>query len=156
MPAVVLTDRLSIADYRRRSRQVRARYVGQPGRMYQELTAISGRSLVPAEVTKHSKAGDFARLIASKMDGSTLRYSARLALLRQAEQTGIDRFEANLIIAAVVHRADTSAPDQNPMETRTELPPVNRNCPPPWKLMILTALATQAVIFAGAWLVFWR
>jgi len=155
MSAAVLTSRYSIADYCRLSRQARARYGGQPRRMYQELSAISGRSLVPCEVTKPSQAGAFARLVASQMDGTTLRYSARQALLRQAEQTGIDRFEANLIIAAVVHRTSRSDAATQSTDEQTELPP-DRSCPPPWKLMILTAIATQAIIVAGAWFFFWR
>jgi hypothetical protein len=150
-----LTDRLSTADYRRRSRQVRARYFGQPRRMYQELSALSGRSIAPSDIARPSKTGDFARLVASTMDGPALRYSARLALLRQAEQTGIDRFEANLMIAAIVHRAGKNPNQVQTMDQPMEIPPA-RDVAPPWKLMILTAVVTQAVIVAGAWLVFWR
>jgi len=50
-------------------------------------------------------ASAFAALVASRMDGPILRYSARLSLLREAARRKIDRFEANLIIAAVQHRA---------------------------------------------------
>jgi hypothetical protein len=47
----------------------------------------------------------FARCVAAAMDGPILRYSSRLDLMRQARRTGIAPFEANLIIAAVQHRA---------------------------------------------------
>jgi hypothetical protein len=43
----------------------------------------------------------FAGMVLAKMEGRLLRYSARLSLLKQAAAMGIERFEANLIIAAV-------------------------------------------------------
>lgn len=42
------------------------------------------------------------------MEGGLLRYSARAELLRRSVELGIDRFEANLIIAAVQHRLTES------------------------------------------------
>ena len=50
-------------------------------------------------------AGRFAALVADSMDGNVIRYSQRLELLRKAWGMDIPRFEANLIIAAVQHRA---------------------------------------------------
>ena len=41
------------------------------------------------------------------MTGGVLPYSRRVALLRVARKLGINRFEANLIIAAVQHREPT-------------------------------------------------
>jgi hypothetical protein len=38
-------------------------------------------------------------------NGLLLRYSQRLELLRMGEQTGLSRFQANLVIAAIQHEA---------------------------------------------------
>ncbi len=43
-------------------------------------------------------------MVVSAVEHSTLRYSRRLQLLREAQRLGIERFEANLIIAMVQHR----------------------------------------------------
>jgi hypothetical protein len=58
-------------------------------------------------VTPVGPAQLFAQSVGRQMtDGSAgvLRYTARLQLLREAQQHGIDRFDANLLIAAVQHR----------------------------------------------------
>lgn len=63
-----------------------------------------------------SPADDFAAHITRKIHGGVLCYSDRLELLGAANDLGIGRFEANLIIAAVQHRlgaarlSETSAP----------------------------------------------
>jgi hypothetical protein len=49
----------------------------------------------------------FAAMVADALDGPVLLYAARAKLLRLAGRMGISRFEANLIIAAVLHRATT-------------------------------------------------
>ena len=49
-------------------------------------------------------AGCFAELVERQIQGGILRYSARLWLLKQAALRKIERFEANLIIAAVENR----------------------------------------------------
>jgi hypothetical protein len=46
----------------------------------------------------------FGRLAAEQIEDGVLSYSRRLQLLRTAQEMGIGRFEANLIIAAVQHR----------------------------------------------------
>src|SRR5437660_7727174 len=50
-------------------------------------------------------ATDFAQWVQLQLDGPVLRYSARLLLLQEAQRRGLGRFEANLIIAGVLHRA---------------------------------------------------
>jgi hypothetical protein len=47
----------------------------------------------------------FAKQVADVLDGQQLRYSNRLRLIKHAEAIGIRRFDANLIIALVQHRA---------------------------------------------------
>ena len=48
---------------------------------------------------------------------SPLRYSQRLALLKEAGQRGIGRFEANLIIASVQHRLKLNTPAATPRKS---------------------------------------
>ncbi len=46
----------------------------------------------------------FAESVVRAIEGGTLRYSRRQKLLREANRLGIERFEANLIIAVVQHK----------------------------------------------------
>ena len=52
---------------------------------------------------RSSAARDFADLVAAKLVGTVLPFSEREALVRTAAFRGINRFEANLIIATVQH-----------------------------------------------------
>ncbi|CAN5598278.1 hypothetical protein BH09PLA1_BH09PLA1_32810 [soil metagenome] len=54
---------------------------------------------------------DFARHVALATTGPFLRYSQRLQLFGLATQAGISRFDANLIIAAIEHRAGRNRTD---------------------------------------------
>jgi hypothetical protein len=81
----------------------------------------------------------FAATVEAAIAGSLLRYSQRLTLLKDAQRRGIGRFEANLIIAAVVHRAG--------IRQETTIPPTRSRLLP----VLLTVLVTQAAIVAGAW-----
>jgi hypothetical protein len=57
----------------------------------------------------------FAQEVADALDGRDLRYSQRLKLLKRANQFGIRRFDANLVIAMVQHRMKHVAqPDPSP------------------------------------------
>ena len=47
----------------------------------------------------------FLRLVGESLDGNILHYSERVRLIRVADRMGIARFEANLLIATVQHRA---------------------------------------------------
>lgn len=61
-------------------------------------------------------------MVAAAMEGPVLRYSNRMSLLRAAAGMGIDRFEANLLIALVQHRTPTDAIAVEPRPRRTMLP----------------------------------
>jgi hypothetical protein len=82
----------------------------------------------------------FAQLVRNYMEGPVLRYSHRARLIRQAENRGIGRFEANLIIAAVQHEvregraADTAA-----------------GASWKWRTGVIVFVATQAAIAIGWW-----
>ena len=56
----------------------------------------------------------FAAEIERAVEGAVLRYSRRMELLRRARWLGIGRFEANLIIATVLHRrGDVAAVEES-------------------------------------------
>jgi hypothetical protein len=60
-------------------------------------------SLPPVPGIPPQAAERFARLVQSRLEGQILRLQERQLLLRTARRMGIDRFQANLIIAAVQH-----------------------------------------------------
>jgi hypothetical protein len=66
--------------------------------------------MVPAPGT----AAAFGELVERQMQCGILRYSARLALLKQAARMKIERFEANLIIAAIQNRYRPQAKPKRP------------------------------------------
>jgi len=80
----------------------------------------------------------FADAVRAQLDGPTLRYSARIHVLKQAKRHGLGRFEANLIIAAVQH------------ETRLPESRADRQEHLDW-MPLLTIAVAQASILAGVW-----
>jgi hypothetical protein len=77
------------------------------------------------------------------MDGPVLRYSRRTDLIRTAERSGIGRFEANLIIAAVQHEAGERVVVEGIRSSRRTFPS--------WLPLALAAIATQVAILLGVW-----
>ncbi len=84
-------------------------------------------------------AGRFAELVRDRMEGPVLRYSHRTRLIREAQQRGIGRFEANLVIAAVQHQVETTREVQPVASQRSWLPPM------------VGFFATQCAIVSGVW-----
>lgn len=81
---------------------------------------------------------DFALYVRGQLDGPVLRYSQRLALLKEAGRRGVGRFEANLVIASVLHARG--------MGQEYELRPT-----PGRKAPLLAGLAVQLAVVVGAW-----
>jgi hypothetical protein len=82
----------------------------------------------------------FAEEIERAMEGGVLRYSRRAALLRRAKGLGIGRFEANLLIATVLHKcgnvvATTDARDDGGG----------------WGGVVLVVATVQAAIVGAVW-----
>jgi hypothetical protein len=85
----------------------------------------------------------FADAVAAALEGGVLRYSARAELLRLAGRMRIERFEANLIIAAVQHRLRGNRLAGAHARPRTR-----------WGVgmaYFAAIVVVQAVIVAGAW-----
>jgi hypothetical protein len=101
-------------------------------------TAAVEKPIVPLPA---GAAQTFADLVRERMDGPVLRYSDRTRLLRAAERSGIGRFEANLIIAAVQHEAGEIRPASTTRETGHS-----------WmRRALVAAAATQSLIAIAVW-----
>ncbi len=94
----------------------------------------------PVVTLPEGAAGRFAHAVRERMDGPVLRYSHRTRLIRQAEQRGIGRFEANLIIAAVQHEVGAERPKA----------PV-KNVSPAWVRTALAFATMQSIIATAVW-----
>ena len=84
----------------------------------------------------------FALHVGTRLRGPVLCYSQRLDMLRVAQRLGVGRFEANLIIASVLHRAGVR------QEIEVPEPAVRRRS---WLPPVLTFALVQSLVAAGAW-----
>jgi hypothetical protein len=82
----------------------------------------------------------FGRMVADRLEGGVLRYSARAQLLAAAADMGVGRFQANLIIAAVQHQVDAA-------ETRGS----TASSPILGRLIIALVVLLQLAILLAAW-----
>jgi hypothetical protein len=101
---------------------------------WSESAILGGRS---------AAARDLADLVAARMVGSTLPWSDRKFIFRQASARHIGRFEANLIIAAVQNHLARKFPvaeSQSLITHRRRIP-----------IGILTFCAVQGAIITLAW-----
>jgi hypothetical protein len=138
--------------YRRCARRLRGRLDGNPAGLYRSLRELSdGYDKQYPNVSRRTisfapprPADDFAAKILRRIRNGVLSYSDRLHLLAVAEELGISRFDANLIIAAVQHRAQAKASP----EART-----SRFRLPGFESVIAFA-AVQASILFLVWVIF--
>jgi hypothetical protein len=136
---------LNSTDYRRAARRVRWVHRHDPQERARRL------ALLARATDAHRDAGSdairavrgFAQQVAGELDGSTLLYSRRLALLNAARRHGIRRFDANLIIAAVQDRA--------PAGHRR---PPGRSSFPSILAYLICAVLIQSTIVLIAWRLF--
>ena len=130
------TDR--VQTYCREARRLRHRLRHAPARLHRSLRQLSPTAPSPAELTPNDR---FAHSVARVVQSRTLRYSTRLKLLREAESLGIERFEANLIIAMVQHRLNAlPGPDE-----------ISRPLVRPWMVAVALQIAILLAI-ASLWL----
>lgn len=149
-------------SYRRQARRLRCRFASQPARLQQSLKRLAAQTPAPtfrpapptvaARPRAHPafvQTGAARRFADYLLDETrepmtVLRYSQRLEFFRAARRFGVSRFEANLLIAAVVERRTGAA---RPVETaESESDSVAAR---------LTAfLLVEAAVLLGAWWVF--
>jgi hypothetical protein len=141
----------SIDAYRTGARRLRCRYHNNAAMKLLALRTLSAAHdhaertrAMPTRNGAPDRLREFTdRVTCELLTGSPLRYSRRLALLNRARGLGINRFDANLMIAAVQNRApqrSSPAPAQRP---RLMLP-------------LFAFVVIQSLIVAGAWLAFAR
>ncbi len=148
--------------YRREARRLRCRYAGRPAHLHRSLRALADASPKPVTVTattsrpsrfepatglasaQSGPARNFADYLARQMTSSVLRYSQRLELLRSARRFGIGRFEANLLIAAVLERHRTRVLEAD--ETRGSSV----------VSQVAAVLAVQGALLLGVWWTLFR
>jgi len=139
------------AEYRRQARRIRGSFANAPHLRMRALRDLANRYDARRTVERRRRAptlpaqpaATFAALVRERMDGPVLRYSHRTALIHAAERSGIGRFEANLIIAAIQHEAGERAVVE---ETRP-----SRRSFPSWLPVSIAAIATQVAILLGVW-----
>jgi hypothetical protein len=136
---------MAAADYRQRARRLRSRFRNDPIRLQWSLKELSkshdrGETYPRVKSQPTSHVERFTSLVASRIDGPVLPYSMRLGLIKEAQRQGIDRFDANLIIARVQHRVPTKAVDVKSKQL------------PKWFVPLVTAAVVQSLILAGVWL----
>jgi hypothetical protein len=92
--------------YRREARRLRGRFGDEPARLCAELRRLSDRrdATCAAAIGPPDPTVVFARNVARHLQSGILPFADRLALLRGAIRSGIDRADANLIILAVQER----------------------------------------------------
>jgi hypothetical protein len=117
---------ISSDEYRRQARRLRCRYAGRPDRLQRSLKTLATRAVprqgarevcddrlvtLPPQVRPSTgPAATFVEHLAREIPSSgVLTYSSRLSLLRHAQKLGVRRFEANLLIAAVLERRRQTA-----------------------------------------------
>lgn len=113
----------STSSYRSAARRLRGRFADDPVRLQHALLDLArredagraaparGRRMEPAvrplqDIVDGEAAARFAVMVGQHLGGPVLCYEDRQSLLRAAGRLGIGRFDANLIIAAVQHRAE--------------------------------------------------
>jgi hypothetical protein len=152
------TDPDAVAlEYVRRARQLRALLGHAPSAPHRSLAQLGSaggphraRGLEGIDEPARSA---FSRDVIDRLDGTVLRQSMRRELFRLADRKGLSRFEANLVIAQVQHRAAAAdrfitgaiAGGQGLGGNRSRL--AGRALP--W----LVAAGVQAAIGIGAWIV---
>ena len=122
-------------------------------RKLRELAQRQDRSVVAPEpapsriasgVAPRSRA--FADQVKRSLDGPVLRYSQRRSLLRSARQIGMGEFEANLVIAAVLHGHRSSQTQDVPA-----LPPPHHLGKRLALAPFLVVLAVESFVAMGIW-----
>jgi hypothetical protein len=155
---------LSTDAYRHHARRLRCRYAGQPALLQRSLKALALRSSAvdkcgsTAELAGHfcrspvsAQSGDarlFARYVASSIPSGVLRYSQRLEFIRTARRFGVRRFEANLLIAAVLEQHRARGAEQVTEESPTDEGALMRG--------LSVFLVVQGALLFGTWWTLFR
>jgi hypothetical protein len=144
---------ISTDTYRREARRLRCRHAGNPLALQRSLRALAARASTgheaappPVADVSPSPARQFTDYLHEHATESVLRYSQRLEMFRAARRMGIARFEANLLIAAVVDRNARRVEEDDPVPRRF----------PAWLGAVGVFCMVQATVGALAWWALFR
>ena len=148
-----------VHSYRQQARRLRARFRGRPALLQESLQTLS-RNCDAAQPARPASVGTpaltavfevspetvrrFSRMVRDRLEGQILRFEPRQLLIRAAGRMGIDRFQANLIIAAVQH---AQTPREH-AELSAQAPAAG------WRLILAIFLLTEVAIAFGLWRIF--
>lgn len=136
--------------YRRQARRLRATLRHRPLELHASLRNLAryhdaARRKIPQAAP--TPANRFANEVTKQLGDGVLPYDTRLAMLRRADHLRIERFEANLIIAALQNRMSIS---QLPIASRIRRQRLRGIAP-----FVVFALV-QASTLLAAWLLLIR
>jgi hypothetical protein len=150
----------STAPYRAAARLLRGSFASDPVRLQRSLLELArredarrdaaSRRADPVVSALHGMvngeaAERFAELVRQHLGGPVLCYEDRQSLLRAAARLGIGRFDANLIIAAMQHRAEGK---HIPVRSATV---GGSRLDAKWWPAVTVALAVEATLSVLAW-----
>jgi hypothetical protein len=92
----------------------------------------------------------FAAAVEAALIDSVLQHDDRMRLIRRATRLGISRFDANLIIATVQHRAE---PRRSPRESTVRQTEGKATAILTW---LAAAIMVEVVVVGGLIVAFWR
>lgn len=136
-----------VVQYIRQARRLRHLHRHNPVRLHQSLRELNGVAAPPRPQVRAAIGSAAAVLsceVEEAMDGPVLRYDERSRLLRRAQQLGLGRFEANLLIATVQHhrRGQFDAAEPGDFARR----PWGA-----WQVLTLSLIVEAAALVAGWW-----
>lgn len=124
-------------NYRRQARKLRHIHRRDPHRMHQALKELS-QSHDQQASSWATPSEQFTELVRKIAAGQIIRYSLRQQLLSRASELGIERFQANLIIATVQHECQPAHFDPRPIPR------------PKWLIPLLIFSVVETLLALGA------
>lgn len=154
----------TISAYTSAARRLRARHASRPRELLRALRALAdrhdaGNFDTPQQEADELQVADlppavgFAHVVADQLrETPMLTWSQRSALLRQAGRMGVERFEANLVIAVQQHRM---TPDRQELFTEP-VPDATARSRRGIVIGLSLVLIAEIAAVAGAWAMWMR
>jgi hypothetical protein len=153
MPTAVENNCPSSVAYCQAARKLRSQLAQDPEKLYAALRRLSdsydllpkpSAMLLPADAPAplDGPSSSFAQLVSKHIEaGQILRYSKRMELLEIAQDMGLTRFHANLVIAVVQNRCGQSTYSDPTAPPRRLV----------WLLPALAVMLVEVLLLAAAY-----